>query len=142
MPCWFHHPALVYGIPDLESRGFKASLDRHGPAFDPDTGLRVADPNEIDAVRSYLEQRFPKLRGAALTESRVCQYENTSNGDFILDRHPNLGNVVIAGGGTGHGFKHGPAVGAYVARLLTGRVEAEPRFALATKAAVQERSVY
>ena len=142
MPCWFHHPALVYGIPDLESRGFKASIDRHGAAFDPDTGSRAPVADEIGAVRAYLEQRFPKLRGAPLTESRVCQYENTSNGDFILDRHPHLSNVVIAGGGSGHGFKHGPAVGDYVARLLSGRVEAEPRFALAAKAAVQSRSVY
>jgi len=142
MPCWFHHPALVYGIPDLENRGFKISIDRHGPAFDPDTGSRVPGGEEIGAARAYLEQRFPKLRGAPLTESRVCQYENTSNGDFILDRHPHLENVVIAGGGSGHGFKHGPAVGDYVARLLTGGIEAEPRFALAAKAAVQSRSVY
>jgi sarcosine oxidase len=142
MPCWFHHPALVYGIPDIENRGFKISIDRHGPPFDPDTGSRVPSSEEIGAARAYLEQRFPKLHGVPLTESRVCQYENTSNGDFILDWHPGLENVVIAGGGSGHGFKHGPAVGDYVARLLTGSIEAEPRFALAAKAAVQERSVY
>jgi len=142
MPCWFHHPALVYGIPDLDNRGFKISVDKHGPAFDPDTGSRVPSAEALAAARDYLALRFPKLKDAALTESRVCQYENTSNGDFVIDRHPQFEDVTIVGGGSGHGFKHGPAVGAYVRRLLTTSMAAESRFAIATKAVVQSRSVY
>jgi sarcosine oxidase len=142
MPAWFHHPALVYGLPDMESRGFKISIDRHGPAFDPDTGSRAPSTEGMAQARAYLEQRFPKLRGAPLSESRVCQYENTSNGDFILDRHPQIDNVFIAGGGSGHGFKHGPAVGDYVRRMLTTSDAPEARFALTAKATVQQRSVY
>ena len=142
MPAWIHHPALVYGLPDLENRGFKVSIDRHGSAFDPDSGSRVPSNEGLAEARAYLEQRFPKLRGAALTESRVCQYENTSNGDFIIDRHPDCENVLIVGGGSGHGFKHGPAVGDYVRRVLTTNDAAEPRFALAAKATTQQRSVY
>jgi sarcosine oxidase len=142
MPAWFHHPALVYGVPDLENRGFKVSVDKHGPAFDPETGSRLASGEGLAIARDYITQRFPKLKNAALTESRVCQYENTSNGDFIIDRHPGIANVVIAGGGSGHGFKHGPAVGDYICRLLTATGEAEPRFALSAKAATQRRSVF
>jgi len=142
MPAWFHHPALVYGLPDLENRGFKISIDRHGAAFDPDSGSRLASNEGLAEARAYVEQRFPQLAGAPLTESRVCQYENTANGDFILDRHPEWSNVMIAGGGSGHGFKHGPAVGDYVRRLLTGSATAEPRFALAAKATTRSRSVY
>jgi glycine/D-amino acid oxidase-like deaminating enzyme len=93
-------------------------------------------------VRSFLSRRFPALADAPLLEARVCQYENTWNGDFLIDRHPDYENVWIAGGGSGHGFKHGPAVGAYVADLVTGDGTAEPRFALASKQAVQQRSVY
>ena len=142
MPAWFHHPALVYGLPDLENRGFKISIDRHGPAFDPDSGSRLPSAEGLAEAHAYLAQRFPKLRDAAVTESRVCQYENTANGDFIIDRHPQFDNVTIAGGGSGHGFKHGPAVGDYVARLLTTSTTAEPRFALAVKETTQQRSVY
>jgi glycine/D-amino acid oxidase-like deaminating enzyme len=142
MPAWFHHPALVYGVPDLENRGFKVSVDKHGAAFDPETGSRQVSDEGLAIARDYLAQRFPKLKNAALTESRVCQYENTSNGDFVIDRHPDMPNVVIAGGGSGHGFKHGPAVGDYICRLLTATAEAEPRFALAAKAATQRRSVF
>jgi sarcosine oxidase len=142
MPAWFHHPALVYGVPDLENRGFKVSVDKHGPRFDPETGSRQASDEGLAIARAYVAQRFPKLKNAALTESRVCPYENTSNGDFVIDRHPDMANVVIAGGGSGHGFKHGPAVGDYVSRLLTAAAEAEPRFALSAKAATQRRSVF
>jgi monomeric sarcosine oxidase len=142
MPAWYHHPALVYGIPDIENRGFKISVDKHGPAFDPDTGLRVASADGLEIARAYLMQRFPKLKNAPLSESRVCQYENTSNGDFIIDRHPHADNIVIVGGGSGHGFKHGPAVGDYVCRLLTRSAVAEPRFALTSKDTTQARSVF
>lgn len=143
MPAWFHHPALVYGIPDLENRGFKVSIDKHGPVFDPDTGSRVASQDGLATASAYLAERFPALRNAVMTESRVCQYENTSNGDFIIDRHPDCDNVVIVGGGSGHGFKHGPAVGDYVRDMLTQTAaEHEPRFALANKATMPARRVY
>jgi len=141
MPAWFHHPDLVYGLPDIEHRGFKLSIDRHGPAFDPDSGVRTPSSDGQAAARDYLVHRFPRLRDAPLVESRVCQYENTANGDFLIDRHPQFDNVLLVGGGSGHGFKHGPAVGSYVARLLTASVPPEPRFAL-DKAAQRARTVY
>jgi glycine/D-amino acid oxidase-like deaminating enzyme len=79
---------------------------------------------------------------APLVESRVCQYENTSSGDFLIDRHPDRADVWIVGGGSGHGFKHGPAVGEYVAAVIAGAVEPEPRFSLATKMTKPARTVY
>ena len=99
-------------------------------------------PTSILEARSFLAERFPALRDAALSEFRVCQYENTSNGDFLIDRHPDFDNVWLVGGGSGHGFKHGPAVGEYVsARILNG-AGAEPRFSLASKAEKQNRTVH
>ena len=89
-------------------------------------------------IRSYVARRFPALADQPLIETRVCQYENSSNGDFLIDRHPGFENVVLVGGGSGHGFKHGPAVGRYAADLVSGGPRTpEPRFALASKAAVQ-----
>jgi glycine/D-amino acid oxidase-like deaminating enzyme len=74
----------------------------------------------------------------------VCQYENTANGDFLIDRHPDFENVWLVGGGSGHGFKHGPAVGEYTAARVTGAMTptVEPRFSLASKGAEQKRAVY
>jgi len=142
MPTWLHHAEQVYGMPDLENRGFKISFDSHGPAFDPDAGERLVPAASVAKVRSYLAHRFPALANAPLLETRVCQYENTSNGDFLIDRHPELENVYLAGGGSGHGFKHGPAVGEYVAKLLGGALIPGSRFTVASKATTQRRNVY
>jgi len=142
MPAWIDFGAEMYGIPDLENRGFKVAPDRHGPAFDPDLGERVVTPERIQEARRFIRRRFPSLEEAPLLEARVCQYENTSNGDFLIDRHPEMENVWLVGGGSGHGFKHGPSLGDYVAQLVTTGGTVEPRFTLATKETVQKRSVY
>jgi len=141
LPAWIDFGSEMYGVPDVEGRGFKIAFDRHGPPFDPDGGART--PGEtFDAVRAYVERRFPALAGAPIVGAEVCQYENTSNGDFLIDRHPSLENVWIVGGGSGHGFKHGPAVGEYTARLVEGGATPEPRFLLAAKERVQRRNVF
>jgi glycine/D-amino acid oxidase-like deaminating enzyme len=142
MPAWIDFGDLVYGLPNLDNRGFKIAIDAHGPPFDPDTGDRIVSPTSLAAVRAYLAGRMPLLANAPVTETRVCQYENTSNGDFLIDRHPALENVWLVGGGSGHGFKHGPAVGEHVTALISGDAQVEPRFALATKEKVQQRRVY
>jgi glycine/D-amino acid oxidase-like deaminating enzyme len=141
LPVWMDQTDEYYGIPDMEGRGFKIALDRHGPPFDPDTGERLAGET-LSEVRGYLARRFPALAGAPLIASEVCQYENTSSGDFLIDRHPEMENVWLAGGGSGHGFKHGPALGEHVARLVSEDGAVEERFSLATKLTVQRRAVY
>jgi len=102
----------------------------------------VPTPEGIAAIREYVAERFPALAQAPLVEARVCQYENTSNGDFLIDRHPELSNVWLAGGGSGHGFKHGPAFGEYITAMILGERSAEPRFSLASKTTQQKRTVY
>jgi sarcosine oxidase len=144
LPVWidFTDPRGPYGFPDLEGRGFKLAFDRHGPPFDPDSGDRGIIPANVAEAQAFLAERFPGLRDAPLVEFRVCQYENTCNGDFLVDRHPDLENVWLVGGGSGHGFKHGPAVGEHAsARILAGAA-AEPRFLLANKTETQSRTVY
>jgi sarcosine oxidase len=142
LPTWLFQEDEYYGMPDLEGRGLKIALDRHGERVDPDTQSRLATAAEAETVKDYVASRFPALRGAPLVEARVCQYENTSNGDFLIDRHPERENVWLVGGGSGHGFKHGPAVGEYLAQRMLGGVKPEPRFSLATKEAVQHRTVF
>jgi len=142
LPTWLFQEDQIYGMPDLESRGLKIAVDRHGERVDPDTQSRVAGADGAEEARRFVEQRFPALRGAPIMETRVCQYENTWNGDFLIDRHPEMENVWFVGGGSGHGFKHGPAVGDYVAERLFGRVTEEARFSLESKETVQRRAVF
>ena len=143
LPTWIDFKDEAYGLPDTEGCGVKIAIDRHGPAFDPDSGNRVATDEGLAEARQYLARRLPALKDAPLIEARVCQYENTSNGDFLIDLHPEFENVWLVGGGSGHGFKHGPVVGEYVTSRISGSKQGiEPRFSLASKASEQKRAVY
>jgi len=144
MPGWadFNAGDIFYGFPDIENRGVKFAHDQHGELIDPDTQDRRITKAALDEVIAFRDRRFPALRGAQLTGSEVCQYENSSNGDFLIDVHPQLENVLLLGGGSGHGFKHGPEVGRYAARRLFSSANLEPRFSLATKSETQHREVH
>jgi sarcosine oxidase len=144
MPVWLHrtHSGLPYALPDIDGRGFKIAFDLHGERFDPDTGTRVVAESSIHYLRTYLREHIPQLEHAPIVETRVCQYENTWNGDFLIDRHPDFENVWIAGGGSGHGFKHGPALGEYLSERILHGAPGEPRFSLAVKQTAQNRAVY
>lgn len=111
---------FYYGIPGNASRGFKIGVDRRGGPFDPTSGERTLDATVLRHARQFLAHRFPALKDAPLVENRVCPYENSSTGNFIFDRHPECANVFFLGGGSGHGFKHGPALGELVADCLAG----------------------
>ena len=144
MPGWadFNGGDIFYGFPDLEARGVKFAHDQHGAEVDPDTQDRRPTAAALAEIVAFRDRRFPALKGAQMIGAEVCQYENSSNGDFLIDFHPRLSNVLLVGGGSGHGFKHGPEVGRHAAGLLTGSVKAEPRFSLATKAETHHREVH
>lgn len=131
LPVWAdHREQFLYGIPGNEGRGFKVADDTRGPIFDPTSGERVVSAEKLKTVREYLGFRFPGLKDAPLVESRVCQYENSPDHNLIIDRHPAWKNVWMVGGGSGHGFKHGPSVGEMVSELVMGQREAPELFRL------------
>jgi monomeric sarcosine oxidase len=115
LPTWMDGgKQQFFGVPGNHWRGFKISDDARGPVIDPSTMEREISQEKLSAARDYMKRRFPGLSNAPLVESRVCQYENSSDHNFILDRHPEAKNVWIVGGGSGHGFKHGPVLGEMV----------------------------
>jgi glycine/D-amino acid oxidase-like deaminating enzyme len=129
----FHYPHLpnfsengFYGFPSLDARGFKVCPMGVDANFDPDADERVVAPFQMKRARDFLALRFPKLRDQPIVATHVCQLENTADEHFVIDRHPDWPNVWIAGGGSGHGFKHGPVLGDYIAkRVLGGQPEPE-----------------
>ncbi len=126
LPVWGDHgERFFYGIPGSDRRGFKVADDTRGPSCDPTSGERVVNRATLRRVREYVAFRFPAMKDAPLIESRVCQYEQTADGNFIVDRHLRMDNVWLLGGGSGHGFKHGPALGEMMAELILTDGEAD-----------------
>src|SRR5438093_1268611 len=104
LPVWADHGNhFTYGIPGNEWRGFKVADDARGPVFDPTSGERLPSPEALRSARDYVAVRFPALKDAPLLEARVCQYENSPDEHFIVDRHPSAENLWLVGGGSGHG---------------------------------------
>ncbi len=134
-PTWVDYDGAYYGLPSIEGRGFKVAPDWPGPMVDPDRQERRLSDERVEAGRVYLRRRFPALAEQPVSEGRVCQYELTADTHFIIDRHPVMEAAWIVGGGSGHGFKHGPTVGEYLSGLILGEDVSElappdDRFAL------------
>jgi len=120
MPAWVDDDQAFYGIPAIDGRGFKVAPDSYGPPTDPDHLDRVIDPRSIEVTRTFVARRFPRLAHAPVVETRVCQYETTPDTHWVIDRHPDVENLWLVGGGSGHAFKHGPRIGRYVVERILG----------------------
>jgi sarcosine oxidase len=135
VPAWVDFDDGLYGTGDVDGRGFKASPDRHGPEFDPDGDDRIISADKEWEARDYVGRRFPALMGAPLVGTRACPYSLTGDQQFLVAAHPEHDGVWLLGGGSGHGFKHGPALAEYVERLLRGDEQPDPRFGLGPREA-------
>jgi glycine/D-amino acid oxidase-like deaminating enzyme len=130
MPAWIDLDGadFYYGIPGNAYRGFKIGVDKRGESFDPTNGERLANPDVLAKARAFMTHRFPALKNAPVVENRVCPYENSPDGNFILDTHPEADNCWFLGGGSGHGYKHGPALGEMAAEIVSGKRDLENLF--------------
>lgn len=132
-PIWLDYNPdsdLYYGLPSHHNRGFKIAYDYRTIPFDPRQEDRNPTPKLVENARKYIGQRFLKLKNAPLVEARVCQYENSIDGHFIIDHHPRMENTLILGGSSGHGFKMGPAVGKFVQSFLVNQSSLPSFFSL------------
>ena len=140
-PVWIDFDQrLYYGIPDVQRRGIKVADDTRGAPFDPTNDDRTPTLQGVAQARKFLARRFPALASAPLLEARVCQYENSPDGNLIVDLHPEAQNVWIAGGGSGHGFKLSPALGEHVAQCALGLAEPDQFFSIERLTKLRDRS--
>ncbi len=133
MPEWSVTGSGYYGFPDIEGRGLKVAPYPDYNSFDPDTDERLVNHYEVKRAHDFVKHRFPALRDQPITESRVCQVTYSVDSNFIVDQHPTSENTWIIGAGSGHGFKHGPAIGEYAAQRILGNQvnqEFDPLFEL------------
>jgi sarcosine oxidase len=120
LPIWIDFEGSFYGFPSFDGVGAKACPDWLGPVERPDESAREVAESAIEASRTVLRARFPGLAEQPVVKRWTCFYEVTPDANFVIDRHPNLADTWIAGGGTGHAFKHGPVIGEYLSALVTG----------------------
>lgn len=128
VPGWVDYDRAMYGTGDVDGIGAKMALDLEGPLLDPDAPLPAGGATE-PAVRAYVAERFPALAGAPLNEVRCCRYELSADSHFLAAPHPEREGVWLVGGGSGHGFKHGPAMADRVIAALRGEQPLPARFA-------------
>ena len=133
VPGWLDFDSSFYGHGLVEPHGMKVSNDREGDEVDPDARPERASDAGVARSADYLARRFPALAGAPLRSAPVCHYSLTADGSFLFARHPRHERVWLLGGGSGHGYKHGPALAERVAAVLRGEAEPEPRFALGAR---------
>jgi len=134
MPCWLDLNAdnpSYYGIPFHLNKGFKIAYDERSTLFDPDKSDRIPIPELVERTKSYFYHRFPKLNGLPIAETRVCQYENSLDGNFIINYHKKNNNVLVLSGSSGHGFKLGPGLGEMVKDIIFDEKEIPSEFNLA-----------
>ena len=106
----------------------------------PDQDDRITSREILTGVRSFLHRRFPNIAEQPMIAGKVCQYENSLDGHFIIDRHPQDDRLIFLAGSSGHGFKMGPALGAMVAETLKADLQFPERFCLERFRSDQTRS--
>ena len=134
-PAYADYDGAAYGVGPLDGRGLKLALDEDGPPVDPSRRPAEASTEAIAKAREALTHRFPALADAPPERSVTCHYSTTADMSFVCDRHPGHEHVWLAGGGSGHGFKHGPAFAERAVAAMIGAAQPEPRFALGPRTA-------
>ena len=135
VPAFVDFDQAIYGTRDLDGLGVKAAPDFDGPPLAPDAALPAVTPESEAIARAFLAARFPGLADAPLAGAKTCRYELTPDSHFVAAPHPEHPSVWLLGGGSGHGFKHGPAIAERLAATLAGGAPMPAPFALADRGA-------
>lgn len=86
----------------------------------PDLGVSI--PREAEeACRGALREVIPEMADREFARTRICWYCDTPDGNFIITHHPEHKNLLVATGGSGHGFKFFPVIGEKIVDILEGK---------------------
>ncbi len=116
---------FFYGFPGIDSYGVKLAVHwaPGKPESDPTAPVREATLDDAIEPLRIAASLLPQLAGPMpealerVTKVKSCLYTNSHDGNFFLDRHPNLPNLFFAAGFSGHGFKFAPAIGEAMADM-------------------------
>lgn len=105
-----------YGFP-LHPKEGVVKIANHGVGLTlhPEKDERIVTEADIFDLRKFLGGTFPILADDPIVYTRRCVYCDTLDGDFWIDNHPEIRNLTVGTGGSGHGFKMGPVLGGLIA---------------------------
>jgi sarcosine oxidase len=107
-----------YGFPVHGVPGFKIGRYHHlDEVVDPDDFDREPSARDEAVLREATARYFPEAAGETVG-LRACMFTNTPDEHFIIDRHPDHANVVVASPCSGHGFKFASVIGEIIAELV------------------------
>ena len=107
---WYGFPAQPDGVVKIGNHGI-------GIEKDPNAAIEIPEKYFV-ALRQFLSESLPALQDAPITKTRICMYCDSWDGDFYIDHHPNKSGLLVATGGSGHGFKFAPMLGNIIADVL------------------------
>lgn len=111
-----------YGFPFLEKQGIvKIAKHSNGTPVHPENDDRQITDAEVADMRSFVKMTFPELEHAPLVFTRRCLYIDTLDGHFWIDKHPDIKGLSVSTGGSGHGLKMAPLLGAMAADMIEGK---------------------
>jgi len=110
---YYGFPINAYGVVKIANHGI-------GRPMHPDSDSRQVTVDEERSLRAFIAETFPSLSDAPIVYTRICVYGDSQDEHFWISRHPDIEGLVIAAGGSGHGFKFGPVIGDLVADALHG----------------------
>lgn len=139
MPCWIDHGQGSFGLPSSEGSGVKAAVVIPNQPIDLDRDERLIERASLSRTRAYIRHRLPGLVGERVVDSKFNQVILMPDTNFIADWHPEHQNVLLAGGCSGHLFKHGPVFGDFVAGLAVRDYGTADRFRVAGRRKLSAR---
>ena len=111
-------PPTVIVCP-LDETGVKFAKHHHADeAVDPDACERTVSAADMDLIRPVLAECLPDANGRLL-QANTCFYAMTPDGHFVIDRLPDVPQILVVSACSGHGFKFAPVIGEILADLAT-----------------------
>ncbi|KAF1946416.1 fructosyl-amino acid oxidase [Clathrospora elynae] len=131
---------VLYGVdrgffiePDIENHEMKLCDEHPGyinPVLNNDGKLcsvpfsRHQIPKEAESrMRRLLSETMPQFATREFSFVRLCWDADTADRIFLIDKHPEVQNLIVAVGGSGNGFMAAPAIGIFVADAVEGKLE-------------------
>ncbi|KAG5715025.1 L-pipecolate oxidase [Termitomyces sp. T112] len=91
---------------------------------DPIRGLAIPKYN-VQQLRTHLRMVYPELAGKPFSATRLCWYNDSPDGNWIIGRVPGDPSLILATAGSGHAYKFLPVIGRLVADTVDGTIDPE-----------------